>query len=176
MNGFVYISTNNINGKRYVGSHNGSRKKYFGSGVLIKKALKKYGNKNFSREILEECETIEEARSLEEKYIREYDTLYPNGYNISPKGGLSTYGCHSLDTRLKIGNRLRGKKRTLDQRKLMSLKARERGANNQKHFTENESFTIIKLHLMMNQSASRIAKLLNVDKGRIERFLQSRNE
>lgn len=176
MTNFVYISTNLISGKQYVGSHNGSKKIYFGSGLLIKKALKKYGIESFKREILEECDDIKEARLLEEKYINKFNTLEPNGYNISPKGGLSLYGCHSKETRIKIGKALRGKKRTEKQKKLMSDKAKNRiSPNNSKPFSPLQEFTIIRLHLMMNQSAGRISNFLKVHKGRVERLLKNKN-
>ena len=174
MKGFVYISTNLINGKQYIGSHNYSRKKYFGSGILIKKALIKYGDKNFKREILIECNTIEEARELEEFYIKKYNTLNPNGYNISPSGGLTLYGCHSKETRKLIGDKLRGKKRNKEQKKLMSIKAQNRiNPTNYKPFSELEAFTMIRLHLMMHQSAGAISNFLKIPKGRVERFLKN---
>jgi hypothetical protein len=50
---YVYCVTNLINGKKYIGSHAGSlNDSYLGSGVLIKKAISKYGNKNFMKQIL----------------------------------------------------------------------------------------------------------------------------
>ncbi len=85
----VYLSTNLINGKRYIGDHSADNinDNYFGSGVLIKKAIKKYRKENFKKEILEWFSTKEEAFNAQEKYIIQYNTLIPNGYNISLKGG-----------------------------------------------------------------------------------------
>ena len=51
----------------------------------LKCAIKKYGKENFKKEILEFCDNKEEAYHLQIKYINEYNTLSPNGYNISPK-------------------------------------------------------------------------------------------
>jgi hypothetical protein len=103
-NFYVYLTTNLITGKQYVGDHfiNVKDKKYYyGSGILISKSLKKYGEQNFFKEILDWFETKEEAFNSQEKYIQKYNTLQPNGYNISPKGGHQITGSFSEDT-LKI--------------------------------------------------------------------------
>jgi len=137
MYGFIYITTNKINNKQYIGSHNGSNKYYLGSGILIKKAIKKEGRKNFEIKILKEFDDIKKARLEEEKYIIEYNTLNPNGYNISPKGGLTLIECHSLETRKKIGDRLRGKRRTQSQKDLMSIRAKEREIHGSQNILQN---------------------------------------
>jgi hypothetical protein len=86
---FVYLTTNLINGKQYVGDHSthNLNDNYLGSGKIIKDAIKKYGIQNFKKEILEQFNTKQEAFNSQEKYIIQYDTLVPNGYNLSPKGG-----------------------------------------------------------------------------------------
>ena len=45
----IYKTTNLINGKIYIGQSNGKAKYYLGSGINFKKALKKYGRKNFQK-------------------------------------------------------------------------------------------------------------------------------
>lgn len=86
----IYITTNLINQKKYIGQHKkvGDRDKYYlGSGILLKQALDKYGTMNFKKEILEECETQEEANFLEKYYIKLYNAVEdPNFYNLSPGG------------------------------------------------------------------------------------------
>lgn len=112
---FVYLTTNLINGKQYVGSHSSEdiNDGYIGSGRYFLRSVKKYGRENFKREILKECENIGEARLLEELYIKEYNTLQPNGYNISPTGGCSHQGGRlSKEHREKIRSSLSGKKYT----------------------------------------------------------------
>ncbi len=101
---YNYITTNLINGKQYVGMHstNNVDDGYLGTGKLILKAIKKYGKDNFKREIICKCETIDKAYDNEEKFIKQHNTLQPNGYNISPKGGLGYKGCHSEETKEKM--------------------------------------------------------------------------
>ena len=100
---FVYITTNSINGKRYVGDHatDDLNDGYLGSGIYFQNALNEYKAENFRREILELFSTKQEAFDAQQKYIDKYDTLKPNGYNLSPKGGLHVKGCHSEETKKK---------------------------------------------------------------------------
>ena len=84
---YIYLTTNLINGKKYIGQHNGSIKdNYLGSGVLLVKAIEKYGKENFKKEILEECD-ITELDEKEKYWIAYYNALEDeNFYNLS-KGG-----------------------------------------------------------------------------------------
>lgn len=66
---------------------------------LLCNAIRKYNWDNFIKQILIENITIEEANQLEEQYIKEHNTLTPNGYNLVP-GGLNH--THSLESILKI--------------------------------------------------------------------------
>ena len=83
----IYLTTNNINGKRYVGMETGNNPNYFGSGILVKEALKKYGKANFSKQILVECESEEEMREAEEFFIAELNAVEdPSFYNLHEGG------------------------------------------------------------------------------------------
>lgn len=55
---------------------------------VFKNAIQKYGFENFTTEILAENLSLEEANILEEKFISDYNTIVPNGYNLK-SGGLS---------------------------------------------------------------------------------------
>ncbi len=48
----IYIVTNLVNGKIYIGQTNGDQTGYFAGGVYVNRAIKKYGKKNFSKEVL----------------------------------------------------------------------------------------------------------------------------
>lgn len=80
MFGYVYKTTNLINGKTYVGKHRRSYfdKKYYGSGKHLKSAINKYGIENFKVEVLEWCNSNKELANKEIFYI---ELLKPE-YNI----------------------------------------------------------------------------------------------
>jgi group I intron endonuclease len=104
---YVYITTNIINGKQYVGDRSclcdPNEDKYLGSGrPYFKNALREYGKENFKKKILELLPTRIDAFNAQEKYIQKYNTLVPNGYNISPKGGHNVINSMSKETRNKI--------------------------------------------------------------------------
>jgi len=48
-------------------------------------AIRKYGSENFEVKILKVCEE-NELNHWEEYFIKEYNTLYPNGYNLTTGG------------------------------------------------------------------------------------------
>lgn len=63
--------------------------------MAIKKAIHKYGRKNFTIEVLEECK-VEELNEKEIYYIEKYNT-YNKGYN-STKGGQISNKSLKLET------------------------------------------------------------------------------
>lgn len=110
---YNYLTTNVINKKQYVGVHCGELDdSYLGSGLVMNNAIKKYGRQNFIKEILEICDNIEQGHINEAKYINEYNTLVPHGYNVSPSGGIGakniSWGKHTDETKLKISEKNKG--------------------------------------------------------------------
>jgi group I intron endonuclease len=53
--------------------------------LYLNNAIKKYGKKSFEITLLENCST-EEAHIKEQFYIKEYNTMFPNGYNLVSGG------------------------------------------------------------------------------------------
>lgn len=101
MYGFVYETTNNLNGMKYIGKCVYARKcknvdTYLGSGVYLKRAINKYGKENFSRRILIEAKTKQELEALEEEYILKNNAvLDPMYYNLKFTSiGGDTYTYH----------------------------------------------------------------------------------
>lgn len=86
--GYVYITTNTVNGKRYIGqTTKGEDAGYIGSGLILKRAVKKYGEENFTVEILAQADTKNELDTLERRYILEYDAINSKEfYNIASGG------------------------------------------------------------------------------------------
>jgi group I intron endonuclease len=80
----IYKTVCVVNGKIYIGKTSKSDPNYLGSGLLLKRAIKKYGKENFKKEILEECKTIEELNEREKHWIKELrSTDHEVGYNIA---------------------------------------------------------------------------------------------
>ena len=115
----VYLTINKINGKMYVGQDSKNDSKYFGSGVIIKRALKKYGKENFKKEVLKKCANFDELNKYEKLYIKEYNTLYPFGYNLTT-GGDNGYEI-SDTTKKKISVARMGMKPSKEARIKMSI-------------------------------------------------------
>lgn len=84
--GFIYLTTNLVNGKIYIGQREfqGNDGGYLGSGVYFRKALEKYGRKNFKRKILKICYTYAQMNAWEIVFIKRYNSQDKNiGYNIA---------------------------------------------------------------------------------------------
>ena len=81
----VYKTTNLLNGKFYVGKHTKDDPNYLGSGVILHRAIRKYGRENFKREILCECESEEDLDERERYWINKLDAR-TKGYNIGQGG------------------------------------------------------------------------------------------
>lgn len=96
--GYVYKTTNLINGKIYIGQHQSTDldENYFGSGRKIKRAIKVYGLVNFTLEILCWKKTIKGLNKAEKDFIKAFNSTNPKiGYNISFGGQIGWMkGCH----------------------------------------------------------------------------------
>ncbi len=84
----VYKTTNIKNGKYYIGKHSTKNLDdgYLGSGVLLKRAIKKYGKGSFTREILSEHDTSESAFDEECVIVNEDFVNMSCTYNLTIGG------------------------------------------------------------------------------------------
>lgn len=89
----IYIIKNNINEKVYIGQAIDTKKRFQGhckpssailNNSLISKAIQKYGRECFYYEILEA--QIENYNEREKYWIKQYNSLNPNGYNLLEGG------------------------------------------------------------------------------------------
>lgn len=93
--GCIYMYTNKINGKRYVGQticrlQKRHRQHLCQHETYFDRALAKYGEENFSLEVLQDnISDVEELNRLEEFYIQKYNT-FNNGYNMDRGGNNRT--------------------------------------------------------------------------------------
>ena len=132
--GCIYKITNSVNGKAYIGLSIDDvgkvriRKHLSGNGsVPLKNAIAKYGKNVFSIEILHEGIIPELLNSYEIDAIAKYNTISPNGYNLTAggEGAIPTDETrrkmseaklgkrrkpHSLETRRKMSESHKGKK------------------------------------------------------------------
>jgi len=90
---YIYKITNLINNKIYIGQRQSKVEstldiKYMGSGKALKRAFKKYGIKNFTKEIIEICESKEQLDEREIYWIKKFkSTDNKIGYNIAHGAG-----------------------------------------------------------------------------------------
>lgn len=119
----IYKIINLTNGKMYIGqsvSHILNHKRYRPYGYegrfrchiseafskkknqshYLNNAIRKYGVDNFIAELIEYCE-IENADERETHFIKEFNTLYPNGYNLKNGGNVFT---HSDESKKRVSN------------------------------------------------------------------------
>jgi group I intron endonuclease len=110
--GYIYKITNKIDNKIYVGQtiqdvearwkdhlKKGSNCRY------LKSAINKYGLDNFEFKLV--CITFDnQLDNMEIKYIEQYNSLVPNGYNLR-LGGNS--GRHNAETKQKISETLKNR-------------------------------------------------------------------
>jgi group I intron endonuclease len=102
--GYIYLITNNLNGKTYVGKTEGRYKYYYTGGLSIRRAIKKYGRSNFTKQILiDGIDNSDFLNYLEKHYIAFLSPpLSKNSYNITAGGeGLCEFK-HSAETLQKI--------------------------------------------------------------------------
>jgi len=123
--GIIYCYTNKITGKKYVGQtiHPEQRKRSHlheavkrQSDYYFHRSIRKYGWENFDYEIIEHTEHLTDR---ETHWIRELDTLWPNGYNQ-----IEVHSEMSEDIRQKISKTKKEKiaSMTLEERKRLTEK------------------------------------------------------
>ena len=91
--GYIYRIINRINNKQYIGltrqldiTHRWQGHINESSGcTLMKQAFKKYGVDNFKFEIIIICFN-EDVFKYEKEYIQKFNTIMPNGYNMTAGG------------------------------------------------------------------------------------------
>lgn len=112
--GYIYKITNTINNKCYVGQTLNDvkerwrqHKKKSTNCRYLKHAFIKYGFDKFKFELICIC-FDEDLDRYEIEYIKKFNCLVPNGYNLK-SGGLGG-GRHNQETKDKIGKALKGRK------------------------------------------------------------------
>lgn len=124
----VYVHTLILDGRKYIGQTNDIKARWKPSAyktcVKFYNAIQTYGWENFTHKILYSDLTLEEANEIEERLIKEYDTVN-NGFNLD-SGGLNHL--HSQDTKDKMSKTRKGVPKSEEHKKAISeaLKRYER--------------------------------------------------
>lgn len=113
MYGYIYQVENKINRKKYIGQSKGKYNNwYLGSGILIKKAIEKYGKENFTKTLIKYAHTKKELNELEIKYISEMNAVDDNSFYNLDEGGRGgdtwTGRHHSKESRMKMSKTKKG--------------------------------------------------------------------
>lgn len=132
--GSVYLITNIITGRQYVGQTKNNILNRFNdhardkrSSRYLSSAIKKYGRENFKIEELVIAFSKEDLNYLETYFIENFNTMVPNGYNLS--NGENRKGIISEQTREKMRAAKLGKK--VKRTKPWSLESRLRKSREQ---------------------------------------------
>ena len=101
--GYIYCITNKVNNKKYIGQtrtdietrwrgHRSDANNPNGQKFAIHLAMNKYGIENFTIEQIEKievgelCELLDMLNDREQYYIKKYNAISPNGYNLTVGG------------------------------------------------------------------------------------------
>ena len=117
----IYKTVNKLNGKIYIGQDTINNPAYFGSGILILKAIRKYGKSNFEKIILEICNSIDELNEREIFWIKKLNaTDRTTGYNLHSGGKGMTD-----ERRNNIGKSLKGRIFSEEHKKKIGVKTKQ---------------------------------------------------
>lgn len=138
MKHYIYLTTNLITNEKYIGKHYGELDDdYLGSGIILQRAILKYGKTNFKKEILHISHDAQDNNFQEKKYIKKYNAVADNTfYNITEGGdGGDIFHLLPVEQQEKIrkearirsigkNNPMYGKKHSEKTKQLISLKRR----------------------------------------------------
>lgn len=148
--GIIYKITNTVNGKSYIGQCTCTLTKRWKmhrtasrlnrSSSVFHNSINKYGYQNFKVEEILSCFSKEELDKMEDFYIKQYDTLTPNGYNIKEGGANGKWSKHRTD---QLSKELKEKFSDEDQ-KQQFIQQMQDGWNNLSEEEKLEKMEIIK--------------------------------
>jgi len=107
---YIYIHICLVTAKAYIGYSINPKGRWMEHCRLARKgfdsafynAIRKYGKENFESQIIGIAYSLEEIKQKEKDFIKQFNTLAPNGYNMTAGGdGLENYK-HSKETIRKI--------------------------------------------------------------------------
>lgn len=78
--------------------------------TVMGKAFAKYGMSSFTIEEIDRASSLEELNLKEIEYIKKYNCISPNGYNLCEGGGNTTGYHHRDESKLKMSSAKKGTK------------------------------------------------------------------
>lgn len=152
MFGYIYKTTNLINGKIYIGKCQGKfNENYKGSGKILKRSINKYGVENFKTELICKCYSLDELNKMEKTFIKQYKEEYKeNCYNIASGGDggnvylyndkekqkfiekmqvINKQRCNTNEFKTKASINMKNRYKNKDEREKQSIRIREAWKN-----------------------------------------------
>jgi group I intron endonuclease len=173
---FIYAITNDVNDKAYVGLHTGRdlRKRWsnhlasarMGESCALYNAIRKYGENKFHITAIWSGYILpDKLKILERYYIRCFQTMSPNGYNLT-EGGDGSFGFkHSEETKEKL--RIK-KGRFSEETRARMREGRKRWRHSAEHRRKISKSLKGNKHLLGHfPSAETRAKISAASKGRV---------
>lgn len=136
--GVIYKITNKLNGMPYIGQTINLEKRInqhkYGD-LYIDRVIKKYGLDNFTIEVIEECETLEQLNEREIFWIATLNCKNPNGYNIANGGEGASGWTHTPEARAKMTAAQLGNKKCLGHHHTDKTRAKIAKSHKGRHHT-----------------------------------------
>lgn len=147
----IYKIQNIINNKIYIGQSVHIEKRwrehcFNSSNSKISQAIKKYGKENFKFSVIEECE-ITELTNREKYWIEYYNSIVPNGYNVSDNTNTveTTYRFFDKEILLKIISELKTTQLSMKEIAMkynIDISTVSRINTGESHYQDNEQYPL----------------------------------
>lgn len=139
MSFLVYKITNLVNGKIYIGAHEGTPEDgYMGSGKLVRRAVNKYGQEAFRKDLVAECDSRDEMYAHERELVDEAFVARKDTYNVALGGKAPSFAGrkHTSETRAKQSNA--AKRHVKTQEHCINISRAKAGKPGHKHTEETK--------------------------------------
>ena len=194
----IYKIENKINGKCYIGQTSNFQRRLYNHNANVRNnknlplydAIRRYGAKNFSVKVIDKDRKTRHIDACERYYIRKYNSLYPNGYNLESGGhnnkvlskdhkrkisenhvGMSGK-IHSQESKTKMSESAKGRKHTKSTR----LKISENNFNKRNDLRTPESINAIKILYDKHKNYSYVARVFDTSDVTISRILKENSD
>jgi group I intron endonuclease len=187
----LYKITNKVNGKSYIGQSTRSietrwkqhcrKTKSRYKCTLLYYAIQKYGSEAFEIKPLARCNSLDEMNHREEYYIKIFNTMSKNGYNLTTGGKSRT---PSVESRRKMSRAGKGRKKSKKHRDniSMALSGRSKSASHKINISNSTNGLTAKKAIICDQtgivyaSIVEAAKILKLSRCHLSNMLCGRNK